>query len=119
MATCQASPGVSATRDRSRGCVVDLEEAPVLGELVARGQTGLPSSDHAHVQRWPVRAGGLHRTGSGLRVTLKLNIIPLSVCSAMWQWAIHSPGLVTCSKMSMVSPAFRSTVSFHTRLGSR
>jgi hypothetical protein len=27
--------------------------------------------------------------------TLKLNIIPLSMCSAMWQWAIHSPGLVT------------------------
>ena len=30
--------------------------------------------------------------------------MPLSVCSAMWQCAIHSPGLVTSSRMSTVSP---------------
>ena len=30
-----------------------------------------------------------------LAFTRKLNIIPLSVCSAIWQWAIQSPGLVT------------------------
>jgi hypothetical protein len=37
-------------------------------------------------------------------VTSKLNIIPLSVCSAMWQCAIHSPGLETNSRRSTVSP---------------
>ena len=26
---------------------------------------------------------------------MKLNIMPLCMCSAMWQWAIHRPGLVT------------------------
>ena len=36
----------------------------------------------------------------------------------MWQWAIHSPGLETSSKMSTVSPARSSTVSFHARLAS-
>jgi hypothetical protein len=30
---------------------------------------------------------------------LKLNIMPLWLCSAMWQCAIHSPGLETSSKM--------------------
>ena len=44
--------------------------------------------------------------------------MPLWLCSAMWQWAIHSPGLETSSRMSTVSPARSSTVSFHTRLGS-
>ena len=52
------------------------------------------------------------------RVTSKLNIIPLSWCSAMWQCAIHRPALVTSSTMSTVSPVRTSTVSFHTRLGS-
>jgi hypothetical protein len=28
-------------------------------------------------------------------VTRKLNAIPSWLCSAMWQWAIHNPGLVT------------------------
>jgi hypothetical protein len=32
--------------------------------------------------------------------TLKLSIIPLSWCSAMWQCAIHRPGLVTSSSRS-------------------
>ena len=52
------------------------------------------------------------------RETLKLNIMPLSVCSAMWQCAIHSPGFVTSSRMSTVWPARTSTVSFQTRLAS-
>ena len=34
----------------------------------------------------------------------------------MWQYAIHRPGLVTQSRMTTVSPARRSKVSFHTRL---
>jgi hypothetical protein len=44
--------------------------------------------------------------------------MPLCMCSAMWQWAIHRPGLVTSNKMSTVSPVRTSTVSFQTRLGS-
>ena len=61
-------------------------------------------------------SGGRSRyVASERRATLKLNIIPLSVCSAMWQCAIHSPGLATSSRMSTVSPAVRSTVSFQTR----
>ena len=30
--------------------------------------------------------------------------MPLSWCSAIWQWAIQTPGLVTSSRMSTVSP---------------
>ena len=52
------------------------------------------------------------------RATVKLNIMPLCMCSAMWQCAIHSPGLVTSNKMSTVCPVRTSTVSFHTRFGS-
>jgi hypothetical protein len=36
--------------------------------------------------------------------TLKLNIMPLSWCSAMWQCAIQRPTFVTSSRMSTVSP---------------
>src|SRR5581483_10201156 len=50
--------------------------------------------------------------------TLKLNIIPLSWCSAMWQCAIQMPGFVTSSRMSTVSPVRTSTVSFQTRFSS-
>src|SRR6476659_2986666 len=50
--------------------------------------------------------------------TLKLNIIPLSWCSAMWQCAIQRPGLVTSSRMSTVSPVRTRTVSFQTRFSS-
>ena len=46
--------------------------------------------------------------------TSKLNIIPLSWCSAMWQCAIQRPGFVTSSRMSTVSPVRKSTVSFQT-----
>ena len=48
-----------------------------------------------------------------LSCTWKLNIMPLWLCSAMWQCAIQRPGLVTSSRMSTVSPARTSTVSFH------
>jgi hypothetical protein len=34
---------------------------------------------------------------------VKLNIIPLSWCSAMWQCAIQVPGFVTSRRMSTVS----------------
>src|SRR5437764_7278343 len=54
----------------------------------------------------------------GAGVTVKLNIIPLSWCSAMWQYAIQTPGLVTSRRMSTVWPVRTSTVSFQTRLGS-
>src|SRR5215211_1621597 len=59
----------------------------------------------------------LHRSAPS-RATLKLNIMPLCMCSAMWQWAIHRPGLVTSNKMSTTWPVRTSTVSFQTRLGS-
>jgi hypothetical protein len=35
---------------------------------------------------------------------VKLNIMPLCTCSAMW-WAIHRPGLVMSNKRSTVWPA--------------
>jgi hypothetical protein len=34
---------------------------------------------------------------------LKLNIMPLCTCSAMWQCAIHGPGLGTSNSMSMLA----------------
>ena len=52
------------------------------------------------------------------RATVKLNIMPLCMCSAMWQCAIHRPGLVTSNRMSTVCPVRTSTVSFQTRFGS-
>ena len=55
-------------RPERTGVVVDYEH-----DGPAHGVTG-PSEDGA---------------------TSKLNIMPLSVCSAMWQCAIHRPGLVT------------------------
>src|SRR6187200_74657 len=58
------------------------------------------------------------RRRSAYSSTWKLNIIPLSWCSAMWQCAIHTPGLVTSSRMSMVWPVRTSTVSFQTRFSS-
>jgi len=33
--------------------------------------------------------------------TSNVNIIPISVCSAMWQWAIHFPGLVTSRRTDL------------------
>jgi hypothetical protein len=39
--------------------------------------------------------GDFQAACDSLGSTMKLNIIPLSVCSAIWQWAIHSPGFVT------------------------
>src|SRR5688500_2471336 len=44
----------------------------------------------------------LHRhpaLDAGAGATSKLNIMPLSVCSAMWQCAIQSPGFVTSRRM--------------------
>lgn len=55
---------------------------------------------------------------SGYGSTVKLSIMPLSWCSAMWQCIIHMPGLVTSNRMSVVCPVYTSTVSFHTRFGS-
>src|SRR5687768_6739875 len=85
---------------------VSREELPRLGRAGCGGATeqvdGASGPPHAAV------------AGS----TLKLNIIPLSWCSAMWQWAIHRPGLVTSSRMSTVSPVRTRTVSFQTRFAS-
>ena len=50
--------------------------------------------------------------------TSNLNIIPLSMCSAMWQCAIHRPGLVASKRMCTTSPARTRTVSFYTRFSS-
>ena len=47
----------------------------------------------------PFLVGG-QRAAPWARATVKLNIMPLCMCSAMWQWAIHRPGLVTSNKMS-------------------
>ena len=57
-------------------------------------------------------------TAASAGATSKLNIIPLSWCSAMWQCAIQRPGLVTSSRMSTTSPVRTSTVSLQTRFGS-
>ena len=70
--------------------VDDLEGPPTQVQLVAHGQAGLPASDHEHIQRWPVRGRDAHRSGSGVRFTVKLNNMPLSACPAMWQCAIHA-----------------------------
>src|SRR6185436_18654593 len=52
------------------------------------------------------------------RATSKLNIMPLWLCSAMWQCAIQRPGFDTSRRMSTVCPDRTRTVSFHTRLSS-
>ena len=49
---------------------------------------------------------------------MKLSIMPLCMCSAMWQWDIHTPGLVASNRMSAFWPARTSTMSLETRLGS-
>src|SRR2546423_14505759 len=84
--------------------VHDLEGPPGLRQVVAHGQAGLAAADDEHFQ-WGARGPGAHRAGSGRRATLKLNIMPLWLCSAMWQCAIPSPGLETSSRMSTVPPA--------------
>ena len=48
--------------------------------------------------------------------TLKPNIILASKCSAIWQCAIHVPGLVISTRSSTVEPFGISTVSFQTKL---
>src|SRR5439155_14811962 len=110
--------------------VQDHESKTKLTEVVPEGQPGLASADDHDVNRSlelsshdatclarPPEVSADPEAGSR-RATLKLNIIPLWMCSAMWQCAIHSPGLDTSSRMSTVCPDRNSTVSFHTRLGS-
>src|SRR3954453_18394092 len=69
---------------------------------------------HRVRQGMRLRARGAGRHGK----TSKLNIIPLSWCSAMWQCAIQYPGLVTSNRMFTVCPVVIRTVSFQTRLSS-
>src|SRR5204862_8352085 len=75
-------------------------------DQVERGEVGIED------------VGDLHRATPSAGATSKLNIIPLSWCSAMWQCAIQRPGLVTSRRMSTVSPVRTRTVSFQTRFGS-
>src|SRR5215213_9599905 len=70
-----------------RSGVDDLEASSVPGHVVAHGEPGLPAPDDEDVQRWASRPGG-HRTGSGLRATLKLNIMPLSVSVVNRSWSV-------------------------------
>src|SRR5512134_2137827 len=96
--------------------VVDIDPAEL--ESVARqelprlGRTGRAGA----TEQVDGTSGPPHAAVAGS--TLKLNIIPLSWCSAMWQCAIQRPGLVTSSRMSTVSPVRTRTVSFQTRLAS-
>ena len=77
-----------------------------LGEVIADGETRLAGTDHDDVEGGRSGLGGHIVTSAGSRRdTLKLNIIPLWACSAMWQCAIHSPGLETSRRMSTVCPA--------------
>jgi hypothetical protein len=65
---------------------------PSLLQVVAHREAGLTTADDQNVQ---VANYHVLSPCSLACSTSKLNIIPLSVCSAMWQCAIHSPGLVT------------------------
>src|SRR6185312_10278933 len=108
------------------GCGLQHHEPQlVAGQVPGHGQAGLAAADHDHVQDLVACPAGAHKfffarghRAASLRATVKLNIMPLCMCSAMWQCAIHNPGLVTSNKMSTVCPVRTSTVSFHTRLGS-
>jgi hypothetical protein len=70
----------------------DLEAKPRPLQVVAHREPGLTAADDKNIQ-----VSIYHRLppGSLASSTSKLNIIPLSVCSAIWQCAIHRPGLVT------------------------
>ena len=62
---------------------------------------------------------GLIRVLGGDGWTLKLNIIPLWLCSAMWQCAIHRPGFVTSSRMSTVCAGTHEHGVFPDQIGLR
>src|SRR4030095_5737242 len=93
-----------------RAGLQDHEPQALLGQGPAQGQAGCAAPDPDHVQ--PIALSLLVRRlclghdglPCGLRATLKLNIMPLCMCSAMWQWAIHKPGLDTSNKMSTTWP---------------
>jgi hypothetical protein len=65
--------------------------------MPSHGQAGLATPDHDNIQvqqliAWILRhlvLVGAHPAAPRSRATLKLNIMPLCMCSAMWQWAIH------------------------------
>src|SRR5829696_4103396 len=102
----QRVPALAPRGGRGGGGFEDREVAPLFGEQVTDREAGLASPDDDDV------AAGGHA------VTSKLNIIPLSWCSAMWQCAIQRPTFVTSRRMSTVSPVLTSTVSLQTRFGS-
>src|SRR6266542_886184 len=101
-------------RRRFAGRLQDGELAALLGQEVAEGQARLATADDDHL---PLPRGGAGSYGAHA-VTSKLNIMPLSWCSAMWQCAIQRPTFVTSRTMSTDSPVRTSTVSLHTRFGS-
>src|SRR4051794_23247027 len=94
--------------DSARGDAVPRKEVPRLGRAERRGAAEQVDEPRGLPQAEDAAAGA----------TLKLNIIPLSWCSAMWQCAIQRPGLVTSRRMSTVSPVRTRTVSFQTRFAS-
>ena len=108
----QRVPALAPGGGRLAGGFEDGEAAVLPGQEVADGQAGLAAADHDDV------AVLGHADACSAGATSKLNIIPLSWCSAMWQCAIQRPGLVTSSRMSTTSPVRTSTVSLQTRLGS-
>src|SRR3954453_6715217 len=111
----QGVPAGPPCGGRFAGRLQDREPAALLSQEVADGQSCLATADDDHVP--PRRGSGAGRHGAHA-VTSKLNIMPLSGCSAMWQCAIQRPTFVTSSTMSTVSPVRTSTVSLHTRFGS-
>ena len=68
----------------------DHEPQPLLGQVPGHGQAGLAAPDHHHIQvliarrvLWRLVVGGAHGATAWARATLKLNIMPLCMCSAI------------------------------------
>jgi hypothetical protein len=93
---------------------------PVVSRVLTRGRSKVVQTrSHAVAPATPLDAEAVVRMRPEPHsLTSKLNIIPLSWCSAMWQCAIQVPGLLTSRRMSTVSPVRTRTVSFQTRLSS-
>jgi hypothetical protein len=68
----------------------DHEPPALLGQVPGHGQPGLAAPDHHHLQHLTAGrvllrlvVGGGHGATAGARATLKLNIMPLCMCSAI------------------------------------
>ena len=111
MTTAATRSSAKSTRER---IVVDLDPAEadaVPGEEPPR--LGRAGSRRA-AEQIDEPGGWLQAEDAAAGATSKLNIIPLSWCSAMWQCAIQWPGLSMSSRMSTTSPVRTRTVSFQT-----